>query len=113
MQNGNLLAEDSPQNILARYQLTSLEQAFLRICLREKGSREPNGTIPEIEHASNVCDKSSVSKIQDSKNKCTKSLQNGCQTDLGKDKTHLKSSSRRRLKGLLTKNFTSLFRQPA
>ena len=34
MRNGILLAEDSPQNILSRFEVDSLEDAFLQLCMR-------------------------------------------------------------------------------
>ena len=48
MRNGILLAEDSPQNILARFEVSSLEDAFLSLCLRHGVSDEADHTLKQI-----------------------------------------------------------------
>lgn len=42
MRDGVLLAEDSPKNIMTRFEATSLDEAFLNLCLLKK-------SIPEIQ----------------------------------------------------------------
>lgn len=36
MRNGTLLAEDSPANIITRFQVESLEEAFLQLSLKQE-----------------------------------------------------------------------------
>ena len=37
MRSGRLLAENSPQNLLNNYRLSSLEDVFLKLCMRDDG----------------------------------------------------------------------------
>ena len=40
MRSGRLLAEDSPENLLRGYNLSSLEDVFLKLCMTDCGSEE-------------------------------------------------------------------------
>ena len=39
MRSGRLLAEDSPQHLLANHNLTSLEDVFLKLCMKENADQ--------------------------------------------------------------------------
>ena len=55
MRNGKLLAEDSPMQLLTIYGLETLEQVFLKLCVKdEKGSTtsmEQNCQKPPLLHS--------------------------------------------------------------
>ena len=40
MRSGRLLAEESPQNLLRKYQLRSLEEVFLKLCMKDGNSKK-------------------------------------------------------------------------
>ena len=40
MRSGRLLAEDSPQNLLSTHNLNSLEDVFLKLCMKESSVQE-------------------------------------------------------------------------
>lgn len=43
MRSGRLLAEESPQNLLRNYQLETLEQVFLKLCMKDGNRKDtPN-----------------------------------------------------------------------
>lgn len=48
MRNGILLAEDSPQNIMAMFQSTTLEEAFLILSQKQGQSEEADNTLQKM-----------------------------------------------------------------
>lgn len=47
MRSGHLLAEESPQNLLSLYALSSLEDVFLKLCMKDVGSGK-HATAPVV-----------------------------------------------------------------
>lgn len=45
MRQGRVIVEQSPDNLLAKYDTQTLEDAFLKICLHEKLMKKKNGSI--------------------------------------------------------------------
>lgn len=47
MRSGRLLAEESPDNLLRNYRLPSLEEVFLKLCMKDDGENrtEPSQAI--------------------------------------------------------------------
>ena len=50
MRSGRLLAEDSPDKLLAYYNLSSLEDVFLRLCMKQGA----NAVVGQLEIVANV-----------------------------------------------------------
>jgi len=50
MRSGRLLTEDTPQNLLAIHEMSSLEDVFLKLCMKSDLSCDGNApiTIPSI-----------------------------------------------------------------
>jgi hypothetical protein len=46
MRSGRLLAEESPQNLLDNHNLTSLEDVFLKLCMKDITSSSPPSSAP-------------------------------------------------------------------
>lgn len=49
MRNGVLLAEDSPTNIITRFQVESLEEAFLHLSLKQESNLDTIATENNVE----------------------------------------------------------------
>lgn len=47
MRSGHLLAEESPHNLLTLYGLSSLEDVFLKLCMKDVGNGK-HGTAPVV-----------------------------------------------------------------
>lgn len=45
MRSGRLLAEDSPQNLLSMHNLNSLEDVFLKLCIKERDLPAANNSV--------------------------------------------------------------------
>ncbi len=102
MRSGRLLAEDSPQNLLAVHEMTTLEDVFLKLCIKdveESSIEESKGTSY---HA--IKDDENSPKNH---NSTPKSLE-----IKKKDKKYcnVRIPSARRTRSLVHKNFLQLFR---
>lgn len=93
MRGGVLLAEDSPQNVLNRFKVSSLEDVFLLLC-QKQGSEEGKGIIQGRRSVD-------VSKIK---------IWATSKTKKATRKTNILSRSK--MKALITKNYLQLVRQP-
>jgi hypothetical protein len=134
MQGGRLLAEDSPQNVLNRFQLSSLEEAFLRLCVKHISSNfiedhnhsqiklyqdsaidteTVNGKVTN--DIKNLHNNNCITSNNSQNNSNSYNFDNGIHKTkaIEEDNNCLKSTFRRRISGLLMKNFVSLLRQPA
>ena len=56
MRSGHLLAEKSPHNLLTTYGLRSLEDVFLKLCVKEGSCRDTNLTTTIEHQLENVID---------------------------------------------------------
>lgn len=126
MRNGILLAEDSPNNILQKFESDSLEDAFLALSQKQGKSEEADQTRNQKDAISNVM--TSVDVIENipsekpssiverakpilKRNLSSSQSQDEKSTSSLKDK--LSFTSHRRMKALMTKNLVQLLRQPS
>ena len=128
MRNGILLAEDSPQNILSRYEVDSLEDAFLHLCMKHGVSDEADQNLRHVSAGNNrhqitdASDKVSPSDITEPKrrNSIDSNKLDTCCGGVGDMNCSKKSlmkklqfTTKRKMKALLAKNFLQMIRQPA
>lgn len=138
MRNGILLAEDSPENLLSRFEATSLEDAFLQLCMKHGKSDEANQALKQINiiNSNHIMDRHDISKTScNEKENLENSLKmNERKSSLDSDNTDtlcgpngvgdincnkkslmrkLQFTSKRKMKALLVKNFITMLRQPA
>jgi hypothetical protein len=125
MRNGILLAEDSPQNILARYEVASLEDAFLQLCMKHGVSDEADQNLRHVRAVNNqITDGSEKIAATDStavkrRNSIDSDKSDACCGGVGDidcKKSLMKKlqfTTKRRMKALLAKNFLQMIRQPA
>ena len=124
MRNGILLAEDAPQNILSRFEVDTLEDAFLQLCMKHGVSDEADQTLKQVKIPAQITDgteKSSVSKEGfKRKNSVDSDNSDACCGGVGDINCNKKSlmkklqfTTKRRMKALLAKNFLQMVRQPA
>lgn len=127
MRNGILLAEDSPQNILLRYEAGTLEDAFLKLCMKHGVSDEADQNVPQIHADGNdfieITDGSDMndnSKELKRRNSVDSDNSNACCGSVGDINCNKKSlvkslqfTTKRRMKALLAKNYLQMLRQPA
>lgn len=124
MRNGILLAEDTPQNILSRYEVDSLEDAFLKLCMKHGVSDEADQGLKQVKahngppqitegtEKTNTGLKRRNSVDSEQSDACC-----GGVVDINcNKKSFMKSlqfTTKRRMKALLAKNFLQMVRQPA
>lgn len=117
MRNGILLAEDSPKNLLSRYNVDSLEDAFLQLCMKQGVSEEADQNLQRVEAIQELPQITDGKEPMKRKNSIESNNTDTCCTDLSCNKKSfvksLKFTTKRRMKALLTKNFLQMFRQPA
>lgn len=130
MRNGILLAEDTPQNLLSRYGVNSLEDAFLQLCMKHGVSDEAeadqnlkhvktlNHHTPQITDGtdkSSAVDKTGLQRRNsvdsDQSDACCGGVDINCNKKSLMKK--LQFTTKRRMKALLAKNFLQMVRQPA
>ena len=122
MRNGILLAEESPDNIMLRFESSSIEEAFL-ILSQKQGDADvilPHGNNHSQPAAIMP---SSVQVVDTETNIITPHLQTAKCMDVNKSPNYEETESdnkksmffttRGRIKALMTKNFVQLFRQPS
>lgn len=95
MRNGILLAEDSPANIITRFQVESLEEAFLQLSLKQESDLDAIASGSNMEIIAN--NENDIEVITSS------------QPELVETKN--KSNYGRKMKALLNKNLMQLLRQ--
>lgn len=127
MRNGILLAEDTPQNILAKFNAETLEDAFLQLCVKHGVSDEAdqnlqnvttyNSSSIELEHGSDVEKKEIKRKnsieSNDSDTACCVGVSDKLECNKKSLVKRLQITTKRRMKALLAKNFLQILRQPA
>ena len=127
MRNGILLAEDSPQNILTRFEVDSLEAAFLQLCMKHGVSDEADQSLRRVttNESNQITDgNDKIKKIEGSstvrRNSVDSDKSNACCGGVGDINCNKKSlmkklqfTTKRRMKALLAKNFLQMLRQPA
>lgn len=129
MRNGVLLAEDTPINIMIKFECNSIEDAFLILSQKQGDSDivQPN-TIntsqpPAIMHSVEVIDATSpepndtckkLPLVDENDNKTQRNDQGGhCREQETENRKRIFFTTRGRIKALMTKNFVQLFRQPS
>jgi hypothetical protein len=120
MRNGILLAEDSPQSILDTYQVDTLENAFLQLCVKHGVSDEANDNLKNVDTYQSTTDASDQQKSQRRRKNSIESNNSNtpcCGTDMDCSKKsilkRLQITTKRRMRALLAKNFLQMLRQPA
>lgn len=124
MRNGILLAEDSPQNILNKYEADTLEDAFLQLCVKHGESDEANHNLQQISTMSDetIDTEKTADEVEvKRKNSIDSNDSNtACCTGVGDVDCNKKNlvkklqiTTRKRMKALLAKNFMQMLRQPA
>jgi ABC-type multidrug transport system ATPase subunit len=100
MRNGILLAEDTPKNIVSRYEVDNLEDAFLKLCVKHGVSEEAEEEIMTLgQKSENIVQENFEASVQ--------------QTADSKPDKQPKIVRKQIIKALLTKNLLQLKRQPA
>ncbi len=124
MRNGILLAEDTPQNILATYEAETLEDAFLQLCVKHGVSDEVTHDLHQVQSHDSVKQltdeneekqgkrKNSV-ESNDSDTACCVGVKDNLDCSKKSLVKRLQITTKRRMKALLAKNFLQLLRQPA
>lgn len=101
MRDGNLLAQDTPNSILEKLGVTSLEEAFIQICM----SFEISGEVKSGKDANRLTDITwnsgppGLSYVENDRLRRKKS-------------SKLMFTSKRRMKALLSKNIITMMRNP-
>ncbi|XP_073823396.1 ABC transporter G family member 23 [Musca autumnalis] len=124
MRKGVLLAEDTPENIMLRFEVNSIEDAFL-ILSQKQGDNDvieaAMAQLPSQQHhtANAICngveviDSSSIMQpTEKTMNEKPKPTQQEDEEDNDNTKKCL-FTTKGRIKALMTKNFVQLFRQPS
>lgn len=128
MRNGILLAEDSPQTILTRFEVDSLEDAFLQLCMKHGVSDEADQSLKYVNshgQQHQITDGSEKKASSDDsavkrRNSIDSEQSDACCGGVGDINCNKKSlmkrlqfTTKRRMKALLAKNFLQMLRQPA
>ncbi|KAG5674743.1 hypothetical protein PVAND_004694 [Polypedilum vanderplanki] len=132
MRNGILLAEDSPQSILSKYEVDSLEDAFLQLCVKHGVSDEADENLKQVDTFTSHQEPIEIEKKIDEKPSLVKNevkrknsiesndSETACCSGVGDMDCNKKSlvknlqiTTKRRMKALLAKNFLQMLRQPA
>lgn len=106
MREGQLLAEDSPTNIMSKLQVNSVEDAFLKLCMRSSFNKK-SIEFPEY------CDNSIINGNDDD-TLYHESLHNNIinQNKQNSDNQKVTLKLHRKMKALLIKNLISISRRP-
>lgn len=99
MRNGILLAEESPRNIMERYQCDTLEDAFLKLCVKRGASEDAEESFQLIRSEDDMA------TIENNNNNDSESTV----VDLPKRKIF----NKRTMKALMYKNLLQFMRTPA
>ncbi|XP_033209708.1 ABC transporter G family member 23 isoform X2 [Belonocnema kinseyi] len=118
MRCGQLLAESTPNQLLAKFQCLSLEEAFLALSQKQKENQDRGITEPqtaylaELEEISPSITSTDLSYSKDSICKNKTQLMNDNKVIFEKRKESWKHSSYRRFKALMIKNILQFIRHP-
>ena len=129
MRNGILLAEDSPQSIISHFEVQSLEDAFLQLCMKHGVSDEASQNLKQV-HA--MSEANQLTNVQSQMNKTTTTNNDNRKNSINSDNDdaccggvadincnkkslmkNLQFTTKRRMKALLAKNYLQMLRQPA
>lgn len=132
MRNGILLAEDTPANIMQKYECNNLEDAFLVLCQEHGASEEADTTLSRVSGQKFLTAAEAQSTTTDSSRNEKKEKESATDADAPSNvKRKLKRNlsfheqkadsligkltftSQIRMKALLTKNLLQLIRQPS
>lgn len=122
MRKGVLLAEETPENIMLRFEVNSIEDAFLILSQKQGDNDVIEAALAQLpsqqHHASNaICNGVEIiepSTITQSSEKAMAEKQNQEMMDDDNDNTKkCFFTTKGRIKALMTKNFVQLFRQPS
>lgn len=127
MRKGVLLAEDTPENIRIRFEVNSIEDAFLILSQKQGDNDVIEASLAQLpsnqQHASNaicngveVIDASSITQTAEKANLETNiqkpPLENIVAPEENENQRKCFFTTKGRIKALMTKNFVQLFRQP-
>ena len=127
MRKGVLLAEDTPENIMLRFEVNSIEDAFLILSQKQGDNDVIEASLAQLpsnqQHASNaicngveVIDASSIIQPTEKANMETNivkpPLERATVVEEKKNQKKFFFTTKGRIKALMTKNFVQLFRQP-
>lgn len=116
MRNGILLAEDTPSNILRRHEVDSLEEAFLKLCVKRGISEDAvqNDTTPGNESTFNDFELQEQSTINNNNvHQTSQTTMSEAEYDSAKPTFQRKKFAWSTLRALFTKNYLQMKRQPA
>jgi ABC-type multidrug transport system ATPase subunit len=116
MRNGILLAEDTPSNILRRHEVHSLEEAFLKLCVKRGLSEDDvvNDTAPGNESTFNEFELQEQSANNNNNvHQTSQSTMSEVEYDSAKPTFQRKKFAWSTLRALFTKNYLQMKRQPA
>lgn len=122
-----MLAEDSPHNMLSRFGVESLEDAFLQLCMKHGVSDEVSQNLKQVHtHSSQITDGTASESFENAttaakrRNSVDSDKSEACCGGVGDINCSKKSfvknlqfTTKRRMKALLAKNFLQMVRQPA
>uniref|UniRef100_A0A1A9X055 Uncharacterized protein n=1 Tax=Glossina brevipalpis TaxID=37001 RepID=A0A1A9X055_9MUSC len=119
MRNGVLLAEDTPENIMRRFEVNSVEEAFLILSQRQGDSDViDTAQLPRSDYqtASAICDSVEVidsTIVKENSIKDQLEIEDSNKKLKNKALGEWLSITRGRIKALMIKNFVQLSRQPS
>lgn len=127
MRKGVLLAEDTPANIMIRFEVNSIEDAFLILSQKQGDNDVIESELAQLpsnqQHQSNaicnaveVIDSSAITQPNE-KLKIETNTEKTMPVTIEKEENHNTKkfffTTKGRIKALMTKNFVQLFRQPS
>lgn len=123
MRNGILLAEDTPEKIMNRFESNSIEEAFLILSQKQGDDIITSNPADLKKHTILPILAGDVAPSRDSEDRNTNIEKNeiNYKCDVNDDdddavyrnRKHVFFTSKGRIKALMTKNFVQLFRQPS
>ncbi|XP_075149557.1 ABC transporter G family member 20 [Haematobia irritans] len=122
MRKGVLLAEDTPENIMIRFEVNSIEDAFLILSQRQGDNDVIEAGLAQLpsqqQHASNaICNGVDVIDASTITQPSEKSMTEKHNYDMDQEENDNTKkflfTTKGRIKALMTKNFVQLFRQPS
>lgn len=124
MRKGVLLAEDTPENIMLRFDVNSIEDAFLILSQKQGDNDVVEASLAQLpssqHHTSNamchgveVIDGASITQTVEKSNLETNMKKPALEmVEENDNQKKLFFTTKGRIKALMTKNFVQLFRQP-
>lgn len=102
MRDGNLLAQDTPNSILEKLGVTSLEEAFIQICMSFEFSKKEVKSEKDANRLTDITWNSGPPGLSYVENDRLNR----------KKESRFKFTSKRRMKALLSKNIITMMRNP-